>query len=218
MIFILHLYLWLDRRWKSGSDAIVITSQREQYGVTVHLFIGIWRSLDEITFISLTFTVDHKVSYQGLSSLFPFKSISPFTIVNVLSRSSFSHSFGASLSFVQNAPSYHTHLHLKVEASCNSLCYTEKMLVKFFEDLRKRKAPNSSYCDRWNFIFIYIIKINLLSWRAISLIKYNVTVTSTKPEDLLKTLYAFVFESQPSKKPSTTLGAIFECLPLLTKM
>jgi hypothetical protein len=26
----------------------------------------------------------------------------------------------------------------------------------------------------WNFIFIYIIKINLLFWRAISLIKYNV--------------------------------------------
>jgi hypothetical protein len=153
----------------------VITSQREQYGVIVHIFIGIGRNLDEITFISLTFTVDHKASCQGLSNLFPFKSVSPFTIVNVLSRSSFSHNFRASLSFVQNAPSYHTHLHLKDESSCNSLCYTEKMLVKFFEDLRKRKAPNSSYCDRWNFIFIYIIKINLLSWRAISLIKYNVT-------------------------------------------
>jgi hypothetical protein len=40
MIFILHLYLWLDRRWKSESDVRVITVQREQYGVTVHLFIG----------------------------------------------------------------------------------------------------------------------------------------------------------------------------------
>jgi hypothetical protein len=40
MLFILHLYLRLDRRWKSGSDARVITIQREQYGVTVHLFIG----------------------------------------------------------------------------------------------------------------------------------------------------------------------------------
>jgi hypothetical protein len=60
----------------------VITSQREQYSVTVHLFIGTGRSLDEITFKSLTFTVDPKASYRGLSSLFPFKSISPFTIVN----------------------------------------------------------------------------------------------------------------------------------------
>jgi hypothetical protein len=33
---------------------------------------------------------------------------------------------------------------------------------------------HGSHCDRQNFIFIYIIKINLLSWRAISLIKYNV--------------------------------------------
>jgi hypothetical protein len=31
-----------------------------------------------------------------------------------------------------------------------------------------------SHCGRRDFIFIYVIKINLLSWRAISLIKYNV--------------------------------------------
>jgi hypothetical protein len=49
---------------------LVITSQREQYGVTVHLFIGIGRSLGKITFMSLTFTVSQKVSYRGLSGLF----------------------------------------------------------------------------------------------------------------------------------------------------
>jgi hypothetical protein len=32
----------------------VITSQREQYGVTVHLFIDTRRSLGKITLISLT--------------------------------------------------------------------------------------------------------------------------------------------------------------------
>jgi hypothetical protein len=37
--------------------------------------------------------------------------------------------------------------------------------------------------------------------------------TSTKPDDLLKTLYAFVFESYPSKNPSTALRANLECLP-----
>jgi hypothetical protein len=35
----------------------MITSQREQYGVTVHLFIGIGCNLRKITFMSLTFTV-----------------------------------------------------------------------------------------------------------------------------------------------------------------
>jgi hypothetical protein len=101
----------------------MITSQREQYGVTVHLFIGTGRSLDKITFMSLTFTVDHKASCQGLSSLFSFRSVSPFTIVIVLSRSSFSYNFGASLSLLQTTHSYNAHLHLKAEASCNDLIY-----------------------------------------------------------------------------------------------
>jgi hypothetical protein len=49
----LHLYLWLDRRRKSKYDVRVDTSQREQYMVTVHLFIGAGRSPVEITFVSL---------------------------------------------------------------------------------------------------------------------------------------------------------------------
>jgi hypothetical protein len=36
----LHLYLQLDRRREFRCDVQVNTSQREQYGVTVHLFIG----------------------------------------------------------------------------------------------------------------------------------------------------------------------------------
>jgi hypothetical protein len=36
----------------------VITSQREQYDVTVHLFIGTGRSLGKIISISLTPTTD----------------------------------------------------------------------------------------------------------------------------------------------------------------
>jgi hypothetical protein len=49
----------------------MITSQREQYGVTVHLFIGTGRSLDKITFMSLTFTVDHKASSQDQAVFSP---------------------------------------------------------------------------------------------------------------------------------------------------
>jgi ribonuclease HI len=50
----------------------VITSQREQYDIIVHLFIGTRRNLNKITFMSLTFTIDHKASCRGLSSLFSF--------------------------------------------------------------------------------------------------------------------------------------------------
>jgi hypothetical protein len=50
----LHLYLWLDRRRKSKCDVRVNTSQREQYMITVHLFIGVGHSPVKITFMSLT--------------------------------------------------------------------------------------------------------------------------------------------------------------------
>jgi hypothetical protein len=42
--------------------------------------------------------------------------------------------------------------------------------------------------------------------------------TSTNPVDLLKTLYALVFESYPNKKPSTALGENIELLPLLIRI
>jgi hypothetical protein len=42
--------------------------------------------------------------------------------------------------------------------------------------------------------------------------------TSTSPVDLLKTQYALVFESYPSKRPSTTLGENLDFLPLLTRI
>jgi hypothetical protein len=76
----LHLYLQLDRRQKSRRDVRVNTSQREQYNVTVHLFIGIGRSLCRITIMPLTFTIDLGIIYRGLDILFPFKAV-PFSIV-----------------------------------------------------------------------------------------------------------------------------------------
>jgi hypothetical protein len=56
-----------------------ITSQREQYGVTVHLFIGTGRSLGKITFMSLTFSISQKVICRGLNSLFLLSRFHPPT-------------------------------------------------------------------------------------------------------------------------------------------
>jgi hypothetical protein len=72
----LHLYLRLDRRRKSRCDVRVNTSQREQYGVIVHLFIGTGRSLCKITFKPFMFIFDLRTIYRGLDSLFLFKSVS----------------------------------------------------------------------------------------------------------------------------------------------
>jgi hypothetical protein len=81
-----------------------ITSQREQYGVTVYLFIGTGRSLGEITFMSLTFNISQKISCRGLSSLFPFRSVSFSITVLMLSQSFFIHCFETDSSFFQIAP------------------------------------------------------------------------------------------------------------------
>jgi hypothetical protein len=74
----LHLFLLLDRRQKSKRDARMNTSQREQYGGTVYLFIGTWRSLCKITFMPFMFTIDLRTIQRGLDSPFPFKSV-PFS-------------------------------------------------------------------------------------------------------------------------------------------
>jgi hypothetical protein len=74
----LHLYLRLDRRQKSQCDVQVNTSQREQYGGTVHLFIGMGRSPIKITFMPLMTSSSHDTNYHGLIGLFLFKSVHPF--------------------------------------------------------------------------------------------------------------------------------------------
>jgi hypothetical protein len=74
----LHLYLRLDRRKRSKCDVQVNTSQQEQYGVTVHIFIGTGRSLVKIRFMPSTNNYKHDTNYHGLVGLFLFRSV-PFS-------------------------------------------------------------------------------------------------------------------------------------------
>jgi hypothetical protein len=55
-------------------------SQREQYGSTVHLFIGTGHSPCKITPMPFTFANNSIVIHRGLNDLFPFKSV-PFSAV-----------------------------------------------------------------------------------------------------------------------------------------
>ena len=74
----LHLYLWLNGRRKSKCDVQVNTSQREQYVVTINLFIGTGRSTVKITFMPSTSDYKHDTNYHGLISLFLFRSVQLF--------------------------------------------------------------------------------------------------------------------------------------------
>jgi hypothetical protein len=55
-------------------------SQREQYGSTVQLFIDTGRSPCKITLMPFTFDDNLIVVYQGLNSLFIFKSVPLFAV------------------------------------------------------------------------------------------------------------------------------------------
>jgi hypothetical protein len=100
----------------------VITSQREQYRGTVHLFIGTGHNPDKITFMPLITNHDYNTNYQGLCKLFLFKSVPPFVSSVSSCRSSFSCSFG---------------VHLHVTPACLLSCRRCFCL----EDLRRRRRP-----------------------------------------------------------------------------
>jgi hypothetical protein len=100
----------------------VITSQREQYGGNVHLFIGTGHSPNKITFMSLITNHNCDTNYQGLHGLFLFKSVPPFISSASSCRSSFDCSFG---------------IYLHVMSACISSCRRCFCL----EDLRRRRRP-----------------------------------------------------------------------------
>jgi hypothetical protein len=62
-----------------------MSSQHEQYGSTVHLFIGTGCNPCKITPMPFTFANDAIVTHRGLNSLFLFKSVSFSCIVPKLS-------------------------------------------------------------------------------------------------------------------------------------
>jgi hypothetical protein len=125
----------------------VIIDQREQYGATVHLFIGAGRSLDKITFMSLTFTATHKASYQGLSSLFSFKSVPSSIFVIILSRSSFSHSFGVHSSCLRSYL-HITHIFISRPKPPVTVHITLKnILVTFLRNFGGGRPPTDNFSD-----------------------------------------------------------------------
>jgi hypothetical protein len=115
-------------------------SQREQYGDTVHLFIGTGRSSCKITSRPFAFDNNSIVIYLGLDSLFLFKSVSSFL---PSCRSSLAHSFGSVPSFVF-FPCFFIPWVL-VRRSLSTHYTPETLLNHVFEDLRKPKAPNTEY-------------------------------------------------------------------------
>jgi hypothetical protein len=140
--FVLHWYLWLARRW--GRE-MVITSQREQYDATVHLFIGIGHSPSKSTFMppwhSSIITTQ---TIKDWLVFIPFRSSSYLVFVitsrrssSAIDSSSILITFGLHLH-----PVMREDLHPEDEAPCNNPCHTKNIWsVTFLRTFGARRPP-----------------------------------------------------------------------------
>jgi hypothetical protein len=73
---LLQVYLRLEGSKNTSVTQKQMPSQREQYGSTVHLFIGTGRSTCKITSRPFAFDNNSIIIHRGLDSFFLFKSVS----------------------------------------------------------------------------------------------------------------------------------------------
>jgi hypothetical protein len=113
-------------------------SQREQYSVIVHLFIGTGRNPYKITHMPFTSANNSIIIHQGLNSLFIFKSVSLSVIMPKLFYTQLR------LCAILCTPSVLLHIVIltHVRRYLFTHCTLETLLNHVFEDLRKPKAPN----------------------------------------------------------------------------
>jgi hypothetical protein len=116
-------------------------SQREQYRVTVHLFIGAGRNPCKITLMPFTSANNSIIIHRALNSLFIFKPVSLSAIMPKLFYTQFR------LRAILRTTSML--LHVVVLTHVRRYLFThytlETLLNHVFEDLRKPKAPNSPF-------------------------------------------------------------------------
>jgi hypothetical protein len=116
----------------------VNTSQREQYGATVHLFIDTGRSLCKITYMPLTFIIDLGIIYQGLDNLFPFKSVPFFT-----AKPKLLHRYLQNWFILLPNHTFHISYNFIPRSKVPIYIILGKHVSRIFEDLQKMKAPNT---------------------------------------------------------------------------
>jgi hypothetical protein len=114
-------------------------SQREQYGDTVHLFIGTDRIPCKITLMPFTFINNSMIILRGLIWFFIFKSVSFSAVLPKL--------FYTQLRVCANlrVPCASSYCGSDPSPKIPANVPSETLLNHVFEDLRKPKAPNNKY-------------------------------------------------------------------------
>jgi hypothetical protein len=119
----------------------VNTSQREQYGGIVHLFIGTGRSLCKITFMPFMFTIDLRTIQRELDSLSP---LSRFLFL-LLSRSFLACSFEVGFNLHPDHAFHIVYNFIPSPKVPVHILHLGNIVNHVFGDLRKMKAPNTSH-------------------------------------------------------------------------
>ena len=132
-------------------------SQREQYGGTVHLFIGTGHNPYKITFMPFTLDNNSIVICRGLNSLFIFKSVSFSAITPKLSCLQLR--CCVDLRTLWASP---TVVPIRVRRYLLMYYTPETLLNHVFEDLRKPKAPNRQFFTFFYFQSVSIFNFNML--------------------------------------------------------
>jgi hypothetical protein len=126
---------------KEGNSTSVtqkqMPSQREQYGSTVHLFIGTGHNPCKITSMPFTFGSNSIVIHRGLNSLFIFKSVSFSAITPKLSCLQLRRCVNLRILWASS-----TVIPIRIQSYLFTHYTPETLLNHVFEDLRKPKAPN----------------------------------------------------------------------------
>jgi hypothetical protein len=121
-------------------------SQREQYGGTVHLFIGMEHNPYKITSMPFTFGSSSIVIHRGLNSLFIFKSVSFSAFTPKLSYSLLRRCIN--LRILWASP---TMVPIRVQRYLFTHYTPETLLNPIFEDLRSRRPPTAPKDDELRF-------------------------------------------------------------------
>jgi hypothetical protein len=142
IVLILHWYLRLARRRECER---MITIQCEQYGGTVHLFIGTRHNSGDITYISLTLIYFHNTKHQGLSTLCPFSVIIMLGLHHYIKAEApwlqLRRSFLLPSGFIFTLL-YKINFHPEAEVSCNNPCHTKNIRsVTFLRTFGGRRPP-----------------------------------------------------------------------------
>jgi hypothetical protein len=113
-------------------------NQHEQYGDTVHLFIGMGRSPRKITLMPFTFINDSMIILRGLIWFFIFKSVSFFRRYS----EALLHTASALRQPLRSFVLLRIVALIRVRRYLFTYYTPETLLNHVFEDLRKPKAPN----------------------------------------------------------------------------